>query len=84
LTNYFVSTEKAVQVTSEHIEIFMAIVDFDNLLLLNAQRKSYGVPPKNFNLWEDESEEAVWAWELVAPSLHLANAYILKKKLANR
>jgi len=44
---------------------FLAKIDFEALLLVSAQRKAYGDPPKHHDLYADETKEAVWAWELV-------------------
>ena len=56
---------------SELLDKFMGQVDFNKLLLMNAQRKSYGVTPKEYDLYSDETEVCLWTWELTSPSLYL-------------
>ncbi len=43
---------------------FVGKIDFANLILMCAQRKSYGATPKQHDLYADETEEALWTWEL--------------------
>lgn len=40
-----------------------------DLICTNAERKSYGIRSKDSILYEDESEEALWYWELFNTSL---------------
>lgn len=53
-------------------------------MLTSAQRKAYGDPPKHHDLYADETEEAVWAWELVQPSLFLEPISVLREVLKIR
>ena len=55
---------------------FMTQLDLNDLLLMNAQRKSYGNAPKQFDLYTDETDAALWTWELAQPSLYLDSAYL--------
>ena len=50
---------------------------------MNAQRKSYGQTPQQFDLYTDESAAALWTWELASPGLYLDSAN-LKKVLSLR
>lgn len=71
-------TEKSGQLGS-----FMTRLDLNDLLVMNAQRKSYGQTPKQFDLYADEAVAALWTWELASPSLYLESAH-LKKVLSLR
>jgi len=35
--------------------------------------------PKQFDAMSDETEEALWRWELNSPHLHFSEAKVLKK-----
>ena len=54
----------------------MGHVDFNSLLLMNAQRKSYGITPTLYDLYSDETEVCLWTWELTSPSLYLESSYL--------
>ena len=45
------------------------------LICSNAERKSYGIRSKESIIYEDESEDALWCWELFNTSL-LPQAYL--------
>ena len=53
------------------LQEFIVKIDFKKVLLKYAQRRAYGAPPKNHDLYSDETLEAIWAWELVTPTLFL-------------
>ena len=53
----------------------MTQLDLNELLLMNAQRKTYGNAPKQFDLYTDETDAALWTWELTQPSLFLDSTY---------
>ena len=65
------------------LDSFLARLDIDDLLVMNAQRKSYGQMPKQLDLYADTSIAALWTWELASPSLYLESAH-LKKVLSLR
>ena len=54
----------------------MEQVDFNSLLLMNAQRKSYGVTPQLYDLYSDETDVSLWTWELTSPSLYLESSHL--------
>ena len=58
------------------LDSFIAMIDFNDLLMMNAQRKNYGHTPKQFDLYTDETRAALWTWELASPSLYLDSAYL--------
>ena len=43
-----------------------------------SQRKSFGVTPKHFDLYSDETEQALWRWELTAPGLYFETKALKK------
>ena len=49
-----------------------------------AQRKSHGATPKQHDLYVDETEEALWTWELTQPSLYLEPLTFVKDLNAHR
>jgi len=40
------------------------LINLNELICSNAERKSNGVKPKAAILYEDESPEALWCWEI--------------------
>jgi uncharacterized protein YlxW (UPF0749 family) len=51
-------------VSDESLHSQLNIIDFSDLICSNAERKSYGVRNKDSILYEDESEDALWSWEI--------------------
>jgi hypothetical protein len=44
-------------------------INMQELICANAERKSYGVRPKDAILYEDETVNALWCWEITNISL---------------
>jgi hypothetical protein len=65
------------QLLSKH-EISLDSLDINDLLLLNSVRKSFGVTPKHFDLYSDETEEALWRWELTSSTLYFESKALKK------
>lgn len=58
------------------IDSFVGKIDFSDLLVMNAQSKSYGHLPKEFDLYSDTSSEPLWTWELASPGLYLEQSLL--------
>ena len=63
---------------------FVGQIDFSNLILMCAQRKSYGATPRQHDLYVDETADALWTWELTQPSLYLEPLSFVKDLNAHR
>jgi len=46
-------------------EQLLDLVDFQDFLMTNAERKSYGIRDKLSLIYDDESNDALWSWELI-------------------
>jgi hypothetical protein len=55
-----------------------------DLICTNAERKSYGIRSKDSILYEDESEDALWYWELfnttLLPQTYLKNLQYIRSQ----
>ena len=47
----------------------LKLINLSELICTNAERKSYGIKAKDANLHDDESDNALWFWELTNISL---------------
>lgn len=79
LTKIFTEASKRSLITT-----VIAQIDFERLLLMSAQRKAYGAPPKHHDLYADVTPEAIWSWELTSPSLYIEPASFLRELLSHR
>ena len=61
------------------VDNFTDRIDFERLIQQSAQRKPLGNAPKQHDLYLDETPEAIWAWELVSPSLYIEPASLLRE-----
>lgn len=50
-------------------------------MLTSALRKAYGAAPKHHDLYADETEAALWTWELTNPSIYIEPTSRLKDVL---
>lgn len=60
------------------LDSFLDSLDINDILMMNATRKSYGQTPKQFDLYADTSKAALWTWELASPGLYLEPAHLKK------
>lgn len=51
-------------ISEDELKKALANFDLSDLLCSNAERKSYGIRDKDSILYECESFDALWSWEL--------------------